>query len=102
MTLMEVCPESEFEMETIRRVITDAGEAIAVYRVSAGFFATQDICSHGAASLADGFLEGDEIECPLHAGRFCVRDGRAIEEPATEKLRTFAVFIRQGSVVVET
>ena len=38
-------------------------------------------CTHGNARLCDGFLMGHEIECPLHQGRFDVRDGRALCSP---------------------
>ena len=48
---------------------------IAVYNVNGTFYATDNICTHGFASLTDGFLEDDEIECPLHGGRFNVTNG---------------------------
>jgi nitrite reductase/ring-hydroxylating ferredoxin subunit len=34
--------------------------------------------------LSDGYLEGYEIECPLHGARFDVRDGRVLCQPAFE------------------
>lgn len=53
------------------------GRDIALYGTEDGIHATDNICTHGHARLCDGFLEGHEIECPLHQGRFDVRDGRA-------------------------
>ena len=56
---------------------------IALHCVDGVPYATDNVCTHGAARLCEGFLEGFEIECPLHQGRFDVRDGRALCEPAT-------------------
>ena len=53
-----------------------AGRDIALYKVDGSVFATDNLCTHGHARLCDGFLDGHEIECPLHQGRFDVRDGR--------------------------
>jgi naphthalene 1,2-dioxygenase system ferredoxin subunit len=43
-------------------------------------------------------LIGHEIECPLHQGRFDVRDGRATCEPAEEALRSYPVKIERARV----
>ena len=53
-----------------------AGRDIAVYTVGGAVYATDNVCTHGQARLCDGFLDGHEIECPLHQGKFDVRDGR--------------------------
>jgi naphthalene 1,2-dioxygenase system ferredoxin subunit len=71
--------------------IVVAGRDIAVYSVGGAVYATDNICTHGQARLCDGFLEGHEIECPLHQGKFDVRDGRPTCEPVTGKLRSYPV-----------
>ena len=58
-----------------------AGTPIALYRVEGAFHATGNVCTHGRALLSDGLLEGCEIECPLHNGRFDVRTGKALASP---------------------
>jgi naphthalene 1,2-dioxygenase system ferredoxin subunit len=68
-----------------------AGRDIAVYTVGDAVYATDNICTHGQARLCDGFLEGHEIECPLHQGKFDVRDGLPTCEPVTEALRSYPV-----------
>lgn len=70
-----------------------AGRDIAIYRIGDEVYATDNICTHGQARLCDGFLLGHEIECPLHQGRFDVRDGLATCEPAEEPLRSYPVKI---------
>lgn len=77
-----------------------AGREIALYTVGDAVFATDNLCTHGNARLCDGFLDGHEIECPLHQGKFDVRDGRPTCEPVTEALRSYPVKIEGGRVFV--
>ncbi|WP_028222881.1 non-heme iron oxygenase ferredoxin subunit [Paraburkholderia oxyphila] len=77
------------------------GKELAVYGVDGEVFATDNICTHGHARLCDGFLEGHEIECPLHQGRFDIRNGQAMCEPLTNGIQTYPVKIEDGGVFVE-
>ena len=67
------------------------GRDIALYEVEGEIFATDNVCTHGHARMSDGFLEGREIECPLHQGRFDVCSGQALCAPLTENIKTYAV-----------
>jgi len=75
-----------------------AGRDIALYEVDGAVYASDNICTHGHARLSDGFLEGREIECPLHQGKFDVCSGRALCAPLTEDIRTYPVKIEDGKV----
>ncbi|NMG67377.1 Rieske 2Fe-2S domain-containing protein [Azoarcus indigens] len=75
-----------------------AGRDIALYDVEGELYATDNLCTHGRARMCDGFLEGHEIECPLHQGRFDVRDGKALCAPLTENLRCYPVRVEGGRV----
>ncbi|CAB3788559.1 Naphthalene 1,2-dioxygenase/salicylate 5-hydroxylase systems, ferredoxin component [Paraburkholderia caffeinitolerans] len=77
-----------------------AGTELALYRVGDCVYATADLCTHGRARLSDGFLEGHEIECPLHQGRFDVRTGTALCEPLTCDVARFDVRVENGDVMV--
>lgn len=79
-----------------------AGRPIALYRVDgSNVYATDAICTHAYGRLADGFLEGHEIECPLHQGRLDVRTGKAMCAPLTEDVRVYPVRIQDGEVLVD-
>jgi len=67
------------------------GRSIALYDSDGGVFATDNICTHAYACLSDGWLDGDVIECPLHAARFDIRTGKVLDPPATEDLKTYPV-----------
>ena len=75
-----------------------AGRDIAIYTVGDAVYATDNVCTHGQARLCDGFLDGHEIECPLHQGKFDVRDGTPMCEPVSEALRSYPVKIEGGRV----
>ena len=78
-----------------------AGRDIALYRVDGSVFATDDACTHGPGRLCEGFLEGHEIECPLHQGRFDIRDGRATGAPCAQAVRSYPVRIHDGRVFLQ-
>jgi naphthalene 1,2-dioxygenase ferredoxin component len=69
------------------------GRDVAIYTVGEEVYATDNICTHGQARLCDGFLDGHEIECPLHQGKFDVRSGQPTCEPVTEAIRSYPVRI---------
>jgi naphthalene 1,2-dioxygenase system ferredoxin subunit len=80
--------------------VSVAGRDVAVYTVGSEVYASDNLCTHGHARLCDGFLEGHEIECPLHQGRFDVRDGRPACEPVTVALRVYPVRVEAGRVLL--
>jgi len=69
--------------------VVAAGKEIAIFLVDGTVFATANRCTHGDARLCDGWVEGHEIECPLHQGRFDVRSGAATAAPAEVALATW-------------
>jgi nitrite reductase/ring-hydroxylating ferredoxin subunit len=73
---------------------------IAVYNIGGTFYATDGYCTHAMASLADGFLDGDVIECSMHFGSFHVPTGEVRQPPCTERLRTYRTEVRDGQVYV--
>ena len=77
------------------------GKDIALYEVEGEVFATDNICTHGHARMSDGFLEGHEIECPLHQGKFDVCTGQALCAPLTENIKTYAVRIENMRVMLK-
>ncbi len=76
------------------------GRDIALFRVGDAVYATDNLCTHGQARLCDGFVEGHEIECPLHQGRFDLRSGAATCEPALDAVKTYPVRIDGNRVYV--
>lgn len=86
------------EGEVVR--VEVGGHALAVYNVAGVFHASDDSCNHGNASLSEGYLDGDTIECPLHGGCFKVTDGSPCVPPVTQSMRIYDVAERDGKVVL--
>jgi naphthalene 1,2-dioxygenase system ferredoxin subunit len=78
-----------------------AGHSIALYDVDGNIFATDNICTHAYARLSDGWLDGELIECPLHAARFDVRTGKVLDPPATVDLKTYPVRVVDDEIQVK-
>lgn len=85
----------------VRRVRVPGVEPLAVARVGEDVFVTQDGCTHAKASLSEGWVEGHELCCPVHDGRFDLRDGRPLCFPVTEAIRTFPARIVDGEVLAD-
>jgi 3-phenylpropionate/trans-cinnamate dioxygenase ferredoxin subunit len=73
---------------------------IAVFNVDGELFAIDDTCTHQDASLADGWVEGCSVECPLHAACFDLRTGMPSGPPARTPVRTHEVVVTDGLVYV--
>ena len=96
----DVMPADELPVDDVKGVIV-GGRDIAIYTVGDAVYATDNNCSHGHARLCDGFLDGHEIECPLHQGKFDVRDGQPLCEPATQALRSYPVKVEGSRVFLQ-
>ena len=74
------------------------GNDVCVARIGDEIFAVADTCTHSEASLSEGEINGQKIECWLHGAEFDLRTGEALTPPATEALETFVVH-REGDTV---
>lgn len=90
----------EGEATIVDEALTGTGDAIAVFNDEGSFYALDDTCSHEKASLADGYIEDGEVECPLHAARFGLKSGEALCMPATKDVRAHRVEVVDGEVWV--
>lgn len=101
MKQVKVAATSEFAQNEVRQVEIAGRAAIAVYHLDGEFYATDDMCTHGDASLAEGDIEGGEIICPFHLGAFDIRTGEATVPPCVAPINTYAVHVDDGIVYVE-
>jgi len=87
---------ADIDAEDVIRV-EHAGQSFAIYRSPQNtFHATDPLCTHERAELADGLVMGDIVECPKHNGRFNYKTGEATRVPARENLCIYPVRTEAG------
>jgi 3-phenylpropionate/trans-cinnamate dioxygenase ferredoxin subunit len=97
---VRACDAAAIDEEDVIQVEVE-GRAFAVYRSPENtFHATDPLCTHERAELADGLVMGDVIECPKHNGRFNYKTGEALRVPASVALCTYPVKVDAGSVYI--
>ncbi len=98
--ILFLCKTSDLEPGSVKRIDRQEGD-IAVYNIEGEFYATDDRCTHGLASLSDGDLIGDEIECTMHFGSFNVKTGEPMAPPCSVAIKTYKVVIRGDDLFAE-
>jgi nitrite reductase (NADH) small subunit len=83
------------------RTFDVGGRRLAVFRDRDGaVFATQAECPHRGGPLADGLLGGGTLICPLHALKFDLTTGKALNGDCS--LKTYAAKLSEaGQLMVE-
>jgi nitrite reductase/ring-hydroxylating ferredoxin subunit len=94
-----VAKVTEISLDEPKRIVVGE-QAIALYNLDGQIHATDDVCSHGLASLSMGLIDGELIECPLHGGAFEIATGKAARAPCMEDIRSFPVRVTDGTVFV--
>ena len=77
-----------------------ANEQVLLVNIDGNIHAVDDICSHAYASLSEGDLRGEEVECPLHGGAFNAVTGSPTNPPANEPLRVYNVQVEGDDILV--
>lgn len=77
------------------------GCQLAVFNVEGSYYAIDDVCTHDGGPLAEGQLDGEQIECPRHGARFNVKTGAALTMPAFEPVATHEVKVEGTDVLVK-
>jgi ethylbenzene dioxygenase ferredoxin component len=98
--IVRVCAKAEIAPDSVK-AFEVGDKRLAVFNLGGQFYVTDDECTHAAASLADGMLEGDVIECSMHFGAFHVPTGAVKAPPCEMALRTYKVVPDGDDVLVD-
>jgi len=98
---LEVCESSALQQEDVLRFDHNQ-RTYALYRDAAGnVYASDGLCTHGNAHLADGLVKETIIECAKHNGRFDMRDGSPQRLPVCVGLKTYPARESSGMLLVD-
>lgn len=92
-----VCNVEDIEDDDMIEVKVE-GIPLLIVRLNGHLYSTSAICTHEYARLSDGELEDDCITCPLHFARFNIRDGAAIDQPASRPLKVYEVRVHNKKI----
>src|SRR6266581_9643918 len=81
---------------TNMKTVEVAGEKICLGK----YYAIDDICTHLGGPLADGTLEGYEVECPWHGSKFDIRTGKVTRSPAKKPEPTYEVKVDGNDILI--
>lgn len=84
-----------------RKIVEVDGTFVAIFNVGGTYYAIEDVCSHDDGPVAEGELDGFEIECPRHGARFDIRDGRVLCFPAIRPIRSFKVAAEGDDLILD-
>ena len=98
--VVRVCAQADIAPDTVQ-AFEVADRRLAVFNIGGKFYVTDDECTHASASLADGMLDGDIIECAVHMGAFHVPTGEVKAPPCAVALRTYKVVLNGDDVLVD-
>lgn len=82
------------------RVVLD-GTPVAVFNVEGAFHAIGDTCTHEEASLSEGYVDEDTVECPKHGAVFHIPSGEVRSLPATKSEPVFRTVVDGDDLYVE-
>lgn len=98
--LIAICDASAItEGRALRVEMADHGP-FAVFLHQGFYYVTDDTCTHGAASLSDGEIFDEEVECPFHKGAFNFRTGEPTARPCTIALKAYVVTMRDSTIYI--
>ncbi len=101
MARQKVLAVSELVQDQATRVVVDDVPIAVVLDATGSIHAIGDTCSHGQISLAEGFVEGDTLECWAHGSAFSLHTGIPQNLPAYEPVPVYVVEIENGDVYID-
>jgi 3-phenylpropionate/trans-cinnamate dioxygenase ferredoxin subunit len=82
------------------KIVDVDGTRMVLFNLEGAYYAIEDVCTHDGGALDGGCVKGDQIICPRHGARFCIKTGAALTPPAYEPVSTFPVRLLNGEIQV--
>jgi glycine betaine catabolism B len=95
---VRVAETKDIQTSQMKEVQID-GESVCIANVEGKYYAIGNVCTHEGGPLADGILEGYEVECPWHQSKFDVRTGEVTSPPASEPEPTYEIKV-DGNIIL--
>lgn len=97
---VDVAASADVEDDEPAHIVVNDKE-IGLFRVDGAVYAIEDVCPHAYALLSQGFVEGEEVECPLHGAIFHIPSGKCLKEPGERDLVTYPAKEEGGRILID-
>jgi len=99
MVKTKVANKSEIK-EGQGKLVSVNGKELALFNVKGEFFIIDNACIHRGGSLSDGFLEENNVTCPLHGWQYDVKTGQNTM-PGMGKLNSYKLIVEGEDIFIE-
>lgn len=99
-TFVKVAKSGEITAGT-GKLVEVGGKQIAVFQVDGKYYALDNTCTHRGGPLAEGTVEGLEVECPWHGAHFSLETGQAVRPPASLGVARYPVRQQGEDIEIE-
>lgn len=97
---VKVAEEKEIQPSTMKAVEVN-GEKICLANIEGKYYAIGNVCTHLGGPLAQGKLEGYEVQCPWHGSRFDIRTGNVVRPPALRSEPAYEIKVEDDNILVK-
>jgi nitrite reductase/ring-hydroxylating ferredoxin subunit len=105
--LVPVAKVSELAQGKLKRVNVKGQSVVLALaekaddQIQCDVVAFSSICPHALGDLSQGWLAGDEIDCPMHYYRFDARTGECRYPKGGPGLRVYPVTVEDGVILLK-
>jgi glycine betaine catabolism B len=97
---VKVTEGKEIQPSTMKAVEVN-GEKICLANIEGKYYAIGNVCTHLGGPLAQGKLEGYEVQCPWHGSRFDIRTGNVVRPPALRSEPAYEIKVEDDNILVK-
>jgi nitrite reductase/ring-hydroxylating ferredoxin subunit len=83
------------------RAVEVNGEKVCIANVEGRYYAIGNVCTHMGGPLAEGKIEGFEVQCPWHGTKFDIRTGNVVRPPAMRSEPTYEVKVEDNNILIK-
>ena len=97
---VRVAETKDIKSSEMLAIEVERKESVCIAAIDGKYYAIGNVCTHEGGPLADGALDGYEVECPWHGSKFDIRTGKVTNPPASEPEPIYDVKVDDNSILI--
>ena len=83
------------------KAVEAQGKEVALFNVGGTLYALDNICPHAGGPLAQGTVQGEQVECPWHGACFNLKTGASSSPLAADGVGAYPVRVNGSDIEIE-